>query len=356
MTAAEQRMAQMDALLKAIEQPPASFEEYLNTYADSVGELINSFIPCGTHADMDRYLYNPLIEYSKNGGKRHRPLICLAACVAVGGDPRKALSSAAAIEHFHTAALIHDDIADEATLRRNEPCLHLTEGLGLAINAGDLGLMLVNGTVMTDPALDDATKVRVVNELIDMTHRTIEGQALDLGWARDERYDLTPEDYLIMAIHKTAHYSGAVPLAVGAIIGGGSEAEIEALRNYGLDTGLAFQIQDDLLNLEGDADTVGKDFCSDITEGKRTLMVVHALQNSVKRDRLIEILSSKETNPAVLSEAVAIMRESGSIEYARTYAENLTTIAKTRLMETLSQSCARDLLISMADYFVNRLK
>ncbi len=356
MTAAEQRMTQMDELLKAIEQPPVSFEEYLDTYADSIGELINTFIPVGTHADMNRYLYNPLLSYSKNGGKRHRPLICLAACVAVGGDPRRALSSAAAIEHFHTAALIHDDIADEATLRRNEPCMHLTEGLGLAINAGDLGLMLVNGTVVTDSLLDNTTKVRVVNELIDMTHRTIEGQALDLGWARDERYDLTPEDYLIMAIHKTAHYSGAVPLAVGAIIGGGTETEIEALRNYGLDTGLAFQIQDDLLNLEGDAETVGKDFCSDITEGKRTLMVVHALQNSDRRERLIEVLSSKETDPAVLSEAVDIMRESGSLDYARNYAENLTSIAKTRLIDMIPQSCARDLLVSMADYFVNRLK
>ena len=199
-------------------------------------------------------------------------------------------------------------------------------------------------------------KVRVVSELIEMTRRTVEGQALDLGWARDERYDITPEDYLVMATHKTAHYSGAVPLAIGAIIGGGSEAEIEALRNYGLDTGLAFQIQDDLLNIEGDADVVGKDYCSDITEGKRTLMVVHALQASSKRDRLIEILSSKTTDKAVLAEAVDIMRECGSIEYARSYAESLTSVSKVRLMDMLEASPARDLLISMADYFVNRLK
>ena len=193
----------------------------------------------------------------------------------------------------------------------------MTEGLGLAINAGDLALSLVNGSVIKDPALSDAVKVRVVTELIDMTRRTIEGQALDLGWARDNRYDITPEDYLVMATHKTAHYSGAVPLAIGAIIGGGSEAQIEALRNYGLDTGLAFQIQDDLLNIEADADVVGKDFCSDITEGKRTPMVVHALQNSSQKDRLIDILSSKTTDSAMLSEAVDIMRESGSIDYAR---------------------------------------
>ena len=279
---------------------------------------------------MDKYLYDPLRRYSQNGGKRHRPLICFAACLAVGGNAERAVSAAAAIEHFHTAALIHDDIADEAELRRGEPCLHLTEGTGLAINMGDLGLSLVNGTVIEDPILDDATKVRVIKELIDMTRRTIEGQALDIGWARDGRYDITPEDYLTMATHKTAHYSGAVPLAIGAIVGGGTDTQVEALRNYGLDTGLAFQIQDDLLNLIGKTESTKKGFRDDITEGKRTLVVVHALQNADEADRkrIIEILSSKEKDPAVLEEAVQIMQKSGSIDYARSYAENLTSIRK----------------------------
>ena len=337
---------------------PGSFEEYLASYADQVGELINAFIPHGSHPDMDKYLYTPLTKYSENGGKRHRPLICFAACLAVGGNAERAVSAAAAIEHFHTAALIHDDIADEAELRRGEPCLHLTEGTGLAINMGDLGLSLVNGTVIEDPILDDATKVRVIRELIDMTRRTIEGQALDIGWARDGRYDITPEDYLTMATHKTAHYSGAVPLAIGAIVGGGTDTQVEALRNYGLDTGLAFQIQDDLLNLIGKTESTKKGFRDDITEGKRTLVVVHALQNADEADRkrIIEILSSKEKDPEVLEEAVQIMQKSGSIDYARSYAENLTSIAKNRLIEMVPPSDSRDLLISMADWFVNRLK
>ncbi len=343
-------------IIRSVNAQPGNFQDYLNSYAKQVGDLINTYIPRGTHPDMDRYLYDPLLTYSQNGGKRHRPLICFAACQAVGGDIVKATSAAAAIEHFHTAALIHDDIADEAELRRGEPCLHLTEGEGIAINAGDLGLSLVNGTVMEDESLDDATKVRVVRELIKMTQRTIEGQALDLGWARDGRYDITTEDYLVMATHKTAHYSGAVPLAVGAIIGGGTETEIEGLRNYGLDTGLAFQIQDDLLNLIGAEESTKKDFRSDITEGKRTLVVVHALQHSAQRDRLVEILSSHEKDPAVLAEAVDIMQESGSIDYAREYAENLTSVAKIRLVDVIEPSQARDLLLSMGDWFVNRLR
>lgn len=332
------------------------FELFLDRYAKEAGEVVNSFIPEGSHPDMDKYLYAPLRKYSENGGKRHRPLICVAACAAVGGDCRRAFSAAAAIEHFHTAALIHDDIADEATLRRGEPCMHLTEGEGLAINAGDLALSIVNGIVMRDPLLDDSMKVRVAIELVAMAQSTVEGQALDIGWARDGRYDITPEDYLAMATHKTAHYSGAVPLAVGAMVGGASEDQVEALRSYGLDTGLAFQIQDDLLNLVGTKEAKEKDYRSDITEGKRTLVVVHALQNSPKRERLIEILSSKATDPALLQEAVDIMTESGSIDYARSYAADLTSGAKQRLADILPESYARDLLVSMADWFVDRLK
>ena len=345
------------ALISLNDNPPADFQEYLDQYAGVIGDLVNRYIPHGDHPDMDRYLYGPLMKYSKNGGKRHRPLIALAGCLVVGGDMNKAISSAAAIEHFHTAALIHDDIADEAELRRGEPCLHLSEGLGLALNMGDLGLSLVNGTVINDPALDNAVKVRVVTELIEMTRRTIEGQAMDIGWARDARYDITPEDYLIMATHKTAHYSGAVPLAIGAIVGGGTEAQIEGLRNFGLDTGLAFQIQDDLLNLIGEEESTKKDFRSDITEGKRTLIVVHALHHGTEqqRARLVEILSNKEKNPDVLAEAVEIMQETGSIEYARNYAQNLTSISKNRLLGVVDPSPARDLLVSMADWFVNRL-
>lgn len=351
-------METINDIIALTEQPPTSFEEYLSCYASKIGDILNAYIPSGSHPDMDRYLYDPLKRYSENGGKRHRPLICFAACRAVGGNMELATSAAAAIEHFHTAALIHDDIADEAELRRGEPCLHLTEGIGLAINMGDLALSLVNGTVINDPLLSDAVKVRVVSELIEMTRRTIEGQALDIGWARDGRYDITPEDYLVMATHKTAHYSGAVPLAIGAIVGGGTEQQIEALRSYGLDTGLAFQIQDDLLNLIGSEESTKKDFRSDITEGKRTLVVVHALANAAPeaRERLIQILSAKEKDPAVLAEAVDIMQATGSVEYARAYAENLTNTAKGRLVEKVGPSLSRDLLISMADWFVNRLK
>ncbi|MDZ4168584.1 MAG: polyprenyl synthetase family protein [Coriobacteriia bacterium] len=330
------------------------FELHLKRSAKSIDAYLATFFIDGTHPDMARYLYGPLAAFSANAGKRHRPLICLLACEAVGGDPDKARASAAAVEHFHTAALIHDDIEDSSLTRRGEPCLHVREGDGLAINAGDLALSLVTGAVVHDPALDDATKLRVLQELVDMTTRTIEGQALDIGWARDGRFDLTIDDYLLMANHKTAYYSGAVPLAIGAIVGGGSPTQVEALRAFGMAAGLAFQIQDDTLNLVGKRESVGKDFRSDITEGKRTLVAIHALQNSPDRDRLLAILSARETDEGVLEEAVSIMRGAGSVDYANDYARNLVLAAQRDLDAALSKSRAKGLLLSMADFFIKR--
>ncbi|MFA5843859.1 MAG: polyprenyl synthetase family protein [Coriobacteriia bacterium] len=330
------------------------FELYLDRTAKRFDAYLATFFTNGIHADMVRYLYGPLATFSTNAGKRHRPLICLLACEAVGGDPAKAWPSAAAIEHFHTAALVHDDIEDASLTRRDEPCMHVTEGAGLAINAGDLALSLVCGTVVHDPGLVDSVKLRVLAELVDMTTRTIEGQALDIGWARDDRFDLTCEDYLVMANHKTAYYSGAVPLAVGAIIGGGDEQQIDALRSFGMAAGLAFQIQDDVLNLAGTKEATKKDFRSDVTEGKRTLVAIHALEHSPSRGRLLELLSQRVTDGALLDEAVAIMRDAGSLAYASGYADRLVLDAKAALDIALPETRAKKLLRSMADFFVKR--
>ncbi len=330
------------------------FELYLKRNSKKFDSYLETFFSDGSHPDMQRYLYGPLAEFSRNAGKRHRPLICLLACEAVGGNPEVARASAAAIEHFHTAALIHDDIEDSSLTRRGEPCMHIAEGEGLAINAGDLALSLVTGSVVDDPALNDAVKLRVLKELVDMTTRTIEGQALDIGWARDSRFDLSVDDYLVMANHKTAFYSGAIPLAVGSIIGGGTSEQTAALRSFGMATGLAFQIQDDVLNLVGKKESVGKDFRSDITEGKRTLVAIHALHNASRSERLLEILAARATEAAVLEEAVSIMQEGGSIEYANSYARSLVVGAKADLDTALPKSKAKDLLLSMADFFVKR--
>ena len=334
---------------------PSPFTDFLSSHVGEVNAYLKTFFTDkATSADLERYLYGPLGAYSDNAGKRHRPLICMLAAAAVGGDFHAALSAAAAIEHFQSAALIHDDIADNGQLRRGEPCLYRTQGTGLAINCGDMALVHVTQIILDDDGLGPAVKLEVLDELCRMMERTCEGQALDLGWVRDGRFDLSVDDYLEMATLKTAHYSGAVPLAAGAIAGGGSPEQVEALRSYGLDTGLAFQIQDDLINLVG-SDT-DKDFRCDITEGKRTLVAVHALENPLVHDEVEQILRSGTTDPALMARAVELFEQAGSIAYAHDYA--LARIARAK--ETLSginlDPACRELLLSMADFFVERLK
>ncbi len=335
---------------------PNPFAAFLSSHYAEINDYLASLFESRTdRPDIERYLYAPLAGFTENAGKRHRPLICMLACQAVGGDFAAAKSPAAAIELFQSAALIHDDIADNGQLRRGKPCLHISEGEGLAINCGDLALSWVTSTVLADDTLTDAVKLRLLGELTAMTERTIEGQALDLGWVRDGRFDISVDDYLCMATHKTAFYSGAVPLACGAIVGGGSEEQIAALRTFGMHTGLAFQIQDDLLNLIDEAGARNKDFRTDITEGKRTLVAVHALANPGTHDELLQILSSGTSDTDELARAVEIFEQTGSIAYARDYSLELTRKAKAALEGVELDPHCRELLLGMADFFVERL-
>jgi geranylgeranyl diphosphate synthase type I len=190
-----------------------------------------------------------------------------------------------------------------------------------------------------------------------MERRTLEGQALDLSWVRDGRWDIEVDDYLFMASHKTAYYSAAVPLVMGAICAGGSERQIEALRSFGMAAGLAFQLQDDLLNLVGDAAAQGKDFRSDITEGKRTMAAVWAIHHlgAAERGELVDILSSKTTDAPSLERAVSLMEECGAIAHVRACARALVDEAKAHLASADFSAEATQTLSSMADFFIERL-
>ena len=310
--------------------------------------------------DLRGFLYEPLERFTAGGGKRVRPVLCLLGAEAVGGRAADALSSAVAVELFQSAALIHDDIADEGELRRGEPCLHRAEGTGLAINAGDLALTQVFEVVLRDEALPADRRLRALSELVRMERHTLEGQALDLGWVRDARWDVTSEDYLYMVTSKTSWYSAAVPLYVGALVGGGSEEAARGLLEVGLTAGVAFQLADDLLNLVGDAEAQGKDFRSDITEGKRTLAAVWALEHldDVGREELVALLGSSTTDAAALARAVELIDRGGGIEHCRTLAGQMAERAKEGARELAEAGHitveARDLLLSMSDFFVER--
>lgn len=311
-------------------------------------------------ADLDRYLYAPLARFTEGGGKRVRPVLALLGAEAVGGRPEDALSAGIAIELFQSAALVHDDIADESELRRGEPCLYKTEGVGLATNMGDLALTQVFEVVLADEGLDPARRLAVLSELVRMERHTLEGQALDLGWARDGRWDVTCDDYVYMVTSKTAWYSAALPLYIGAIAGGADKDDAEGLVDLGLHAGVAFQIQDDLLNLVGNAAAQGKDFRSDVAEGKRTLAVVWALEHlgEAERGELVALLESGTADEGRLARAVELIEAGGGIAHCREVASREAIAAKERAAGLERQGLvspeAHELLDSMADFFVQR--
>lgn len=170
-----------------------SFEEYLNSCGPEFRDYLIKYLEdaranfeTNKHADVDKYLYKPLLDFSENTGKMHRPLTCLASFKAFSNNKPLdiVLPVAAAIEHFQSAALIHDDIADAGELRRGKPCMYKEQGLGIAINAGDFGLAMVIPSVVENLEKQNVDKdkiLRIINELSRMEYMTIEGQAMDLG-------------------------------------------------------------------------------------------------------------------------------------------------------------------------------
>ena len=333
------------------------FVDYLVRVSPQIDVRLHQYLAGAPEdSDLHRYLYGILDEFVGRGGKRVRPAMAMLACEAVGGAPELALSGGCAIELFHAAALIHDDIMDASVIRRDQKCAHIMHGEPLAINAGDYALGLVCTIVVRDALLDDVTKLRVLDTIGEMSARTVEGQALDVGWVRDDVYDLRPKDYLEMALGKTGYYSGIAPLTVGAIVGQASGAQRDALAAFGKDSSIAFQIQDDLLNLLGDERTMGKDYLSDVIESKRTLMVIHCLSMAglSDRERLVVLLRKGRTKTAEeTAEVVALLEKYGSLEHARALARDLILKARSYL-EALSPSRARDVLESMADFFLER--
>lgn len=310
--------------------------------------------------DINQYLLAPTKGFTAQGGKRIRPvLVCLAAAL-YGMEPARAAGVATSIELFQTAALIHDDIADNSLTRRGAPCLHLTQGEGIAINCGDLALIDAFQRVLASDAIATAElRVELLRELQTMMAFTVEGQALDLGWARDGRWDVTPAEYLTMATYKTAHYSAATPLVMGARLAGAPREDVERLRTCGLMAGLAFQLVDDVLNLVGDAAAQGKDFRSDLTEGKRTLLVVYALDTlpAGERARLIQMLESHTHDARELAAAVALIERAGAVEYVQNLAARYAaTVEATLASMHFDQALpgAVEALAQMPHFFVAR--
>ena len=247
-----------------------TFEEICRTIEEALARL--------TFDQPPRSLFDPITYTLSLGGKRIRPALALMACDLFGGKNEDVLQPALGLEVFHNFTLLHDDLMDEADRRRDKPTVHKLWNPNVAILSGDA--MLICAYQLVAKANDKA-----ILELFSRTALEIcAGQQYDMEF--ESRSDVTEEEYLEMIRLKTAVLL-ACALKVGAMIGGASAADADALYDYGIHIGLAFQLQDDLLDVYGDPKTFGKNIGGDILCNKKTFLLISALSAASEEQRQV---------------------------------------------------------------------
>lgn len=283
-----------------------TFETRMNYYRDLINSRLNQVVTKKSPASF----YEPVRYVLEGGGKRIRPILVILTCKAVGGDYQDCLDAAAAIEILHNFTLVHDDIMDKDDLRRNRQTVHTKWDEATAILAGD-GLVALAYHYLLKSKTDHIKEIAEIFTagIIELC----EGQALDKEFER--QYDINLDQYLLMIEKKTARLL-MMATEIGAIIGGGDEAQRNILKKFACQLGCAFQIQDDLLDI---APTSGKTFGSDIKRKKMTFLIVHALNQSVPqtRDRLLAIIHKPEISHEDILTVRDLLEQSGTLQFAQ---------------------------------------
>ncbi len=265
--------------------------KYLAECRAMVIDEIRAMVPTDSRAS--KVLYDLMLDYPLRDAKGLRPALCVAACRALGGPLEGALPSAAVLELYHNAFLIHDDVEDRSEKRRDALTLQRLHGVPIAVNVGDAMLAMALQPLLDNMhKLDMGRALRILETVSVMARESAEGQAIELDWVRRARWDLTDDDYLHMVDQKTGWYSFIAPVRIGAIVAGAPNEQIKALEEFAGALGAAFQIQDDVLNLLARESDYGKEIAGDLWEGKHTLILLHALRSmdEAERARALEIL------------------------------------------------------------------
>lgn len=248
---------------------------FLDQYQDIVAKAIEQYKFTNTPTE----LYEPMNYIISHGGKRLRPIMVLMANELFGGNVEKALKPALAIEFFHNFTLIHDDIMDEAPLRRNKPTIHTIYGINIGILSGDA--LLIKAYQFFEDLEPELFK-KCISIFSETGAVLCEGQQMDVNFETDN--NVTYDDYLKMITYKTGVLSAA-SFKIGALIAGATDAEAEALYNFGKHIGIAFQIMDDYLDVFGDMSQFGKRQAGDIYENKKTILYLTAIESATEEEK-----------------------------------------------------------------------
>jgi octaprenyl-diphosphate synthase len=281
------------------------------------------------------------------GGKRIRPAVLLMASRLSGYGGDRAILYAAVVEFIHTATLVHDDIIDDADLRRGRLAVHSRWGNDITVLLGDYLYIKSMALALTHDTLD------IVRVLCDVTLKMIEGELYQLTKNGDA--DISEDEHFDIMRRKTAYLFGGCA-QIGGMLGKVDEDKEQALREYGFNLGIAFQLVDDLLDFTGDAQAVGKPIASDLREGKVTLPLIHLLRQSNDGDgsRIVrDTIASHTVTPEQWAVLLRSLKEHASIDYAYRRAVEYAERAKKPLY-AFPPSSERDALLALPDYVLSR--
>ena len=248
---------------------------------DEILALFENYLAQIAMPKEPQLLYEPIIYSMSGGGKRIRPTLLMLTCEAFGGDAADALGAAAAVEMFHNFTLLHDDIMDNANVRRGKPSVFAQWGENVAILSGDA--MMIYAYYLLRKVPEDKL-ARIMDIFTPMALQVCEGQQYDMDF--EQRQKVSMVEYMNMIELKTSVLLAGSAM-IGAVLGDASEEDCRKIYRYALELGLAFQLQDDWLDSFGTEEELGKKIGGDILEGKKTCLMQHAMSHASEEDREI---------------------------------------------------------------------
>ena len=362
-------------MVRSVLEDAADIEEFLEKTAGLIDQKIEEYIPRKYEGDavvfelnpprynpdleaLDKAISDPIWEFLDRGGKRWRPALFLLVLEALGGDSGSYLDFAIIPEVIHNGTLMADDVEDSSELRRGKPCTYKLFGLDIAVNVSDALFFLPmlalkrNRKKIPEERLSKLYGI-FVQEMISLSF----GQAVDIAWHRGlVSHEVTEEQYLQMCMYKTGTLA-RMAAKMAAVLAGADEHVVKMMGRFAESIGVSFQVQDDILDIVGVEFAKGKGGQGmDITEGKRSLMVIHALRraNPKHKSRLLAILGMHTQDERLRREAINIIRKYDSVEYAKDVAERLMRESLNEVDKILHPSKAKEMLMALANYLIER--
>ncbi|MDP8012351.1 MAG: polyprenyl synthetase family protein [Thermoplasmata archaeon] len=334
--------------------------EYLDEYPKKVEQELKIFFEKKKKEAFDekvKEIIEIIEEYTLRGGKRLRPVLMIVGYKLFGGkDENEIIKASASIELIQSYLLIHDDIIDESDLRRGKPTLHKIYekkyedkkfGENMAIIAGDLASVYAQ-EILDQTNFPIERKYRALIKMAEIVEETGYGQVLDV--TSSHRKNFGEEELLLLHTYKTAKYTLEGPLIMGAILAG--HDDFSMISEYSIPVGVAFQLQDDILGLYGTEDKIGKPVTSDLEEGKKTLLILKAIENKNYRDYILNVLGKKNITMEELENVRKFVKSSGALDYTYSLAKDLVSRG-VKSLEPIDNE-EKLFLKEFADYVIKR--